>query len=443
MSISRRDLFVAGAGLVAAGGCARIANSARRQSRDLGYRSPSGTESERLLNRLSFGWSSQEERTFQELGKEQYLESQLRASFPEPLELTLQVQSLDAIRLQAVELMEIPRARVVEQLQSAAILRATYSPNQLKERMVDFWSNHFNIYSGKADGAFFKGNEEEQIVRKFALGKFPEMLKSITKSPSMLVYLDNQLNFKGHPNENFARELLELHSLGIDGGYTQKDIQEVARCLTGWAMETRFLRPKGSFRFDEEKHDLGAKVVLGVKIPSGGGLSDGEAVLDLLANHPSTAKHLARKLVTHFTGGRHEELEKKVATQYANTGGDISAMMRVIVQAPELTNGPTKLRRPFDFLVACLRRSNAETDGGPALQTELRKMGQLLYDWPLPDGYPVDQVSWATNMLPRWQFAYNLAHGKIKETSVPNEYLKVEGRQLLARRLASPEFQVV
>jgi uncharacterized protein (DUF1800 family) len=396
-----------------------------------------------LLNRLSFGWSSQEERTFQELGKEQYLESQLRASFPEPLELTLQVQSLDAIRLQAVELMEIPRARVVEQLQSAAILRATYSPNQLKERMVDFWSNHFNIYSGKADGAFFKGNEEEQIVRKFALGKFPEMLKSMTKSPSMLVYLDNQLNFKGHPNENFARELLELHSLGIDGGYTQKDIQEVARCLTGWAMETRFLRPKGSFRFDEERHDLGAKVVLGVKIPSGGGLSDGEAVLDLLANHPSTAKHLARKLVTHFTGGRHEELEKKVATQYANTGGDISAMMRVIVQAPELTIGPTKLRRPFDYLVACLRRSNAETDGGLALQTELRKMGQLLYDWPLPDGYPVDQVSWATNMLPRWQFAYNLAHGKIKETSVPNEYLKVEGRQLLARRLASPEFQVV
>jgi uncharacterized protein (DUF1800 family) len=269
------------------------------------------------------------------------------------------------------------------------------------------------------------------------------MLKSMTKSPSMLVYLDNQLNFKGHPNENFARELLELHSLGIDGGYTQKDIQEVARCLTGWAMETRFLRPKGSFRFDEERHDLGAKVVLGVKIPSGGGLSDGEAVLDLLANHPSTAKHLARKLVTHFTGGRHEELEKKVATQYANTGGDISAMMRVIVQAPELTIGPTKLRRPFDYLVACLRRSNAETDGGPALQTELRKMGQLLYDWPLPDGYPVDQVSWATNMLPRWQFAYNLAHGKIKETSVPNEYLKVEGRQLLARRLASPEFQVV
>jgi uncharacterized protein (DUF1800 family) len=359
------------------------------------------------------------------------------------LELTLQVQSLDAIRLQAVELMEIPRARVVEQLQSAAILRATYSPNQLKERMVDFWSNHFNIYSGKADGAFFKGNEEEQIVRKFALGKFPEMLKSMTKSPSMLVYLDNQLNFKGHPNENFARELLELHSLGIDGGYTQKDIQEVARCLTGWAMETRFLRPKGSFRFDEERHDLGAKVVLGVKIPSGGGLSDGEAVIDLLANHPSTAKHLARKLVTHFTGGKHEELEKKVATQYANTGGDISAMMRVIVQAPELTNGPTKLRRPFDYLVACLRRSNAETDGGPALQTELRKMGQLLYDWPLPDGYPVDQVSWATNMLPRWQFAYNLSHGKIKETSVPNEYLKVEGRQLLARRLASPEFQVV
>jgi uncharacterized protein (DUF1800 family) len=287
---------------------------------------------------LTFGWSSQEEHTFQELGKEQYLESQLRATFPEPLELTLQVQSLDAIRLQAVELMEIPRARVVEQLQSAAILRATYSPNQLKERMVDFWSNHFNIYSGKADGAFFKGNEEEQIVRKFALGKFPEMLKSMTKSPSMLVYLDNQLNFKGHPNENFARELLELHSLGIDGGYTQKDIQEVARCLTGWAMETRFLRPKGSFRFDEERHDLGAKVVLGLKIPSGGGLSDCEAVLDLLANHPSTAKHLARKLVTHFTGGRHEELEKKVATQYANTGGDISAMMRVIVQAPELTN---------------------------------------------------------------------------------------------------------
>lgn len=448
MAISRREILsgvgLAGVGLagISLPGCARLAGEYRRRTHDLAYSDPKVSEDEKFLNRVTYGWSTSEQKAFDELGKATYINKQLAANFEEPIELNLQVNSLDCVRMNAVELMEIPKGRVIEQLQCAAILRATYSPNQLKERLVDFWSNHFNIYSGKADGAFFKGNEEEHIIRKFALGSFPEMLKAIAHSPSMLVYLDNQLNVKGHPNENFARELLELHSLGIDGGYTQKDIQEVARCLTGWRMEDRRFRPKGSFLFDPDKHDEGAKQVLGKKIPPNGGRKDGEAVLDIMIQHPATAAHLAKKLVTHFTGSRNEDLEKKVAAKYQSSKGEIAEMVRIILESDALMQGVPRLRRPFDFMIATLRRSNALTDGGVDLQNELSKMGQLLYDWPLPDGYPSDQLSWATNMLPRWQFAYDLAHNKIKNTSIPRNVLKEKSPKLLAQLLTHPDFQV-
>jgi uncharacterized protein (DUF1800 family) len=444
MAISRRDLIL-GAGVAGASltGCARVATEYRRRTHDFAFAEPKVSEDEKFLNRVTFGWSTEEQKTLSALGRQEYINRQLKADFEEPIELTLQVQSLDCVRMQSVELMEIPKGRVIEQLQCAAILRATYSPNQLRERLVDFWSNHFNIYSGKADGAFFKGNEEEQIIRKHALGSFPEMLKAIAHSPSMLVYLDNQLNVKGHPNENFARELLELHSLGIDGGYSQKDIQEVARCLTGWRMEDRRFKLKGSFRFDPSQHDEGMKRVLGTVIPPNGGKRDGALVLDLLVEHPATAKHLAKKLVTHLTGSRNEALEQIVVEKYRSSKGNIAEMVRPIVESEALMSGTPRLRRPFDFLVASLRRTNALTDGGVALQRELAKMGQLLYDWPLPDGYPVDQISWATNMLPRWQFGYDLTHGKVKNTSIPGSVLAQRNPSQLARILATPDFQVI
>jgi uncharacterized protein (DUF1800 family) len=463
MSLSRRDALLIG-GAAALAGCGRVATEVRRRKKVEPWREPSDPKTTRLLDRMTFGWSAEEEATYALLGHDQYVERQLKANFDEPVELSLQLQNLDCLRMQAVELMELPRGRVIQQLQAAAILRGVYSPNQLRERMIDFWSNHFNIYSQKKDGAFFKGNQEEQIMREHALGSFREMAKKMARSPAMLLYLDNEQNSKEHPNENYARELLELHTLGIYGGYTQKDIQEVARCLTGWKMETRYLggllqgniRPKakGSFRFDEKVHDDGEKIVLGKRVPAGSGEADGDRVLEIVLDHPATSKHLARKLVMFFTGSRSEALEATVARAYTSSKGDITAMVRPILLSEELMKGDPILRRPFDFLCAALRRSGAITDGGPALQDYLRKLGQPMYEWPMPDGYPVDQLSWANTILPRWQFAYDVAFGKIPNTTVKADAMPMiasiigkgsgltkDRQRLLASHLAAPEFQ--
>ncbi len=468
MSISRRDAIIiggAGLGAVALSGCGRVASEVRRRKGAEPWREPSDPKTTRLLDRMTFGWSPDEEKLYASLGKETYIERQLKADFDEPVELQMQLGSVDAINMEPVELMDFPRERVIEDLQCAAILRATYGANQLKERMVDFWSNHFNIYSQKKDGAFFKGVEEEEIIRKYAMGNFGDMAKAMSKSPAMMMYLDNEQNVKAHPNENYARELLELHTLGIYGGYTQKDVQEVARCLSGWKVEDRHLVTQlfahegppvaqGLFRFDPKVHDDGEKLVLGQVIPAGGGIKDGERVVQIAIDHPSTAKHLAKKLVLFFTGSRSQGLEVRVAGEYQRTKGDIPSMLRPILQSDEMLAGDPILKRPFNFMVACLRRSGALTDGGPAVQAHLSKLGQPMYEWPMPDGYPVDQLNWANIVLPRWQFAYDLAFGKIANTTIQADSLpmieKIVGEgsgltkqrmRLLANHLAAPEFQ--
>ena len=466
MSLTRREAILLGgtAALAAASatGCGRVATEVRRRKKAEPWREPSDPKTTRLLDRMTFGWSTEEEAIYVSLGHNTYIEKQLKADFDEPLDLTFQLGNLDCLRMQSVELMDVQRERIIEELQCAAILRATYSPNQLKERMVDFWSNHFNIYSQKKDGAFFKSSEEEQIIREHALGSFKEMATKMSQSPAMLLYLDNEQNAKEHPNENYARELLELHTLGIYGGYSQKDIQEVARCLTGWKVEDRHILAQhqfppvaeGSFRFDKEAHDDDGKTVLGHQIPAGGGVHDGEMVLAIVVNHPSTSKHLARKLVKFFTGSQSPSLEKAVADAYLSSNGDITAMVRPILFSEELTTGDPIIRRPLDFICASLRRAAAITDGGPDIQRYLRKLGQPMYEWPMPDGYPVDQLSWANTILPRWQFAYDLSFGKIANTTVKADAMPIiskiagegsgltkERMRLLAGHLSAPEFQ--
>ena len=190
--------------------------------------------------------------------------------------------------------------RLIGALRQSAILRAVYSRRQLQERMVEFWSDHFNIYAFKGQGPQFKVVDDHETIRAHALGKFRDLLGASARSAAMLGYLDNTSNRKGVPNENYARELMELHTLGVHGGYTQRDVKEVARCLTGWTTEKHWHR--GRFLFDPDAHDNGAKQVLGLTIAPGGGVTDGERVLDMLAGHPSTARHLARKLCVHFLG---------------------------------------------------------------------------------------------------------------------------------------------
>jgi uncharacterized protein (DUF1800 family) len=234
---------------------------------------------------------------------------------------------------------------------------------------------------------------------------------------------------------------MELHTLGVDGGYTQKDVQEVARCLTGWTIEDRFMQPRGNFRFDKDLHDDGAKVVLGHRIPPGGGERDGEMVLDILAKHPSTARFIARKMVRYFYGEEDAPLIAETTEIYQKTTGDIKAMVKHLMTTPRLLTAPPTMKRPFDFIVSTLRATNANTDGHKNVQDYLDRMGQPLFQWPMPDGYPDKTVAWTGSLLTRWNFTIALLQGEVNETSVPD--LKKADKdalleQVFARRKDDP-----
>ncbi|HEY3780920.1 MAG TPA: DUF1800 domain-containing protein [Fimbriimonadaceae bacterium] len=458
MNATRRELLKIGVLAGAAstlGGCgflsAKVAQKERGSAQPLPQEIP--PEEDRMLNRLGFGPNSADLASYRQLGSTAFIDQQLKGDQPEDAALTLQLARLDVLQLEPSDLWDLPFERVLFQLQQAAILQAAYGRNQLRERMVDFWSNHFNIYGRKGNTGYAKGVEESQIIRANALGDFPTMLKAMAHSPAMLEYLDNQRNVRGVPNENYARELMELHTLGLHGGYTQKDVQEVARCFTGWTIETRFLRPKGHFRFDPDLHDYGPKTVLGHEIAAGGGEQDAMLVLDILSSHPSTARFISTKLCSYFMGEPDPDLADKMFVDYLSSSGDIKAILRPLLVSGELQTDKPILKRPFDFMVSALRYTNADTDGGKAIQDHLDKMGEPLYQWPMPDGYPTKASSWTSSLLPRWNFAAALSEGKVGGTSIPDKAqgprtksfsavsAPLEDKNLLAVQLASPEFQ--
>ncbi|MGV3615084.1 MAG: DUF1800 domain-containing protein [Fimbriimonas sp.] len=420
--LTRREALQAlGVGAVAAGvaGCAPIAARVRKRAERAAFALPKGPTAPavRLFGRAGFGHRPGDLADYARDGHAKTVERLLRADAKEDPALTMQIMRLEVFRVDAMELRDLPEHEVLRQLQQAAVLRAVYGANPLQERMSDFWTNHFCIYGRKGWAAFRKGADETAVVRENALGKFPAMLRASARSPAMLGFLDAEVNRKGNPNENYAREILELHTLGVEGGYTQRDIQEVARCFTGWTLEDRFLRRRGTFTFDPDRHD-GEKTVLGKRIPAGGGERDGERVLDILAAHPATAEFLAKKLAMHFLGKRSPEVEGEIAAAYAKTGGDIRAMLRPVLLSEEFATSPPILKRPLDLVVSALRAVDATTDANRPLLAQLAAMGQPLYEWPMPDGYPSDTQTWAGAMLPRWNFAFALGEGKIEGTSV-------------------------
>lgn len=427
--INRREFLVAAG---AAGSVTALTGCSGAIRSILGSRLPETIEpptarclpAYRLLNRIGFGPTPGQPALVADLGHEQYIREQLEANRKEDAALLAQIGRLDAFMMESSELRDLPEGELIRQLQQAALLRATYSPNQLQERMVEFWTDHFNIYGRKAYAAWRKPKDELTVVRSNALGKFPEMLMASAKSPAMLEYLDNQVNEKGAANENYAREILELHSLGVDGGYTQRDVQEVARCFTGWTIENRFGRPRGRFRFDESLHDPGEKSVLGHRIPAGGGVEDGETVIHILSLHPSTARHISKKLCQKFIGEAPERLVAACCDRFLASQGDIRETLRPILFSPLLIESPPILKRPFDFVVSALRALGAATDGGPGVNRHLEAMGQPMYEWPMPDGYPVAAEAWTGSLLARWNFALALCSGSISGTSAPIQQLK-------------------
>lgn len=416
MKASRRELLGLGAAALAAAGCSRIAYRVTGNPIPEQLVPPKNPgPNVRLAHRIGFGARPGELHAIEKMGHRDWVKLQLAAQQEEPLILQYHLNRIDVLRIDGRELRDFSEDLVLRQLQQAAILRATLSPNALRERMVDFWSNHFNIFARKGLSAFRTAKDQSDVIRKHALGKFPDMVKASAHSPAMLAFLDNIQSRAIGPNENYARELMELHTLGVNGGYTQKDVREVARCFTGWTIEWRMVN-WGKYRFRKEWHDPGEKVVLGHRIPAGGGKSDGDRVLDIVTSHPSTARHIASKMCRHFLGVTEGPWVDRLAAIYTETGGDIRAMLEPMLTSEDLQTSAPLVKRPFDYLVASLKATAAETDGELPLQRHLVAMGQPLYQWPMPDGYPDRTAAWTGSLLARWNYAIALCRNEINGT---------------------------
>ncbi|HKV35139.1 MAG TPA: DUF1800 domain-containing protein [Pyrinomonadaceae bacterium] len=350
--------------------------------------------------------------------------------------------------------------RIVAELQASRILRAVYSERQLQEVMVDFWTNHFNVFAGKGADRWLLPSYDRDTIRPNALGKFSELLLATAQSPAMLFYLDNfqsvspdanrgrgmmrqnqqtQQRPRRGINENYARELMELHTLGVDGGYTQKDVQEVARCFTGWTIfqprggaaavnamtgGEAARRTAGTFFFNARAHDDGEKIVLGHKISAGGGFKDGLTVLDILADHPATAKFIATKLVRHFVSDTPPPaLVDRAAAAFTKSDGDIRETLKAIFFSNEF-NSPeayrAKIKRPFELVISAIRTLGADTNGGPGTHQWIVRMGEPLYGFQTPNGYSDAAESWVNTggLLERMNFGLALAGNRIQGTRV-------------------------
>lgn len=339
------------------------------------------------------------------------------------------------------------RLQALSELIQATVLRQVFSERQLFEVMVDFWTNHFNIYAMKDDCRYLKTWDDGQVIRRYALGKFRDLLMASAKSPAMLVYLDNRSNIKGYPQENYAREVMELHTLGVDGGYTQKDVQEVARAFTGWSVITPNKNMSeadysqiGAFRFRKRLHDQRVKVVLGELFPAGGGLEDGERVIEMLAAHPRTAEHVSRKLVQRFVDDTPPPaLVARAAQTFQQSDGEIRAVLGTIFHSDEFkTSFGKKMKRPLEFVASALRileasltdvemnrvtlRAGKKFKREPVAQS-LRALGQVPFMWPSPNGYPDVAQAWvnSSNLLTRWNFALALTSNELMEFEVATQ----------------------
>ena len=324
------------------------------------------------------------------------------------------------------------------ELQQAKVLRALYGERQLQEVMTDFWFNHFNIYLNKDADQYLVTAYERDTIRAHALGKFKDLLLATAQSPAMLFYLDNWASMgpkspqaiaanKGKPgqavaglNENYGRELMELHTLGVNGGYTQHDVTELARVLTGWTIQP--LEQGAAYQFDLKKHDPGDKLVLGQTIPENG-QNEGLQMLDILAHHPSTAKFVCRKLAMRFVADDPPPvLVDRLAQKFLATDGDIREVLRTLFKSPEFWSPKTyraKVKTPFEFAISSLRATGTDvTSAGPLLGI-LSRMGMPLYQMVPPTGYSMTASTWMSSeaLIDRMNFALDLSNGKVGGTN--------------------------
>jgi uncharacterized protein (DUF1800 family) len=378
--------------------------------------SPAERAAAHLLRRLTYGPRPGEIARVTETGVEAFIEQQLAPeSITDPQAWWL-ARRIETLSLKAPDIFNLSAEETISDLRRATLLRALYSERQLLEVMVEFWSDHFNIFAGKADCAWLKVIDDREVIRPHALGRFRDLLRASATSPAMLVYLDGRASHRGNPNENYARELLELHTLGVDGGYTQNDVRELARALTGWQVRNHFWR--GRVHFEQAAHDEGSVSALGSRFAVNHE-HDLDRVIDLVSGHPSTAHFISTKLCRRFVSDDPPtSLITQVATRFSQSDGDIRETLRTLFRAPEFLNAPPKFKRPYTFAVSALRALGAASNGGEQLQDHLRALGQLPFNWPTPDGYPEGEEHWRAQLLARWNFAFDLTGGHIKGTSV-------------------------
>ncbi len=371
--------------------------------------------------------------------------------------------------------LQVAQRRLVTELQSGRVARALLTERQLNEVMTDFWLNHFSVYVQKGQPEHYMlASYENDVIRPNALGKFRTLLGAVAKSPAMLFYLDNwesqvdsarpRLNAQGRPipsftpaqaqrlvdqrqraglpmpagvttqnvqqvvtaqrrrglNENYGRELLELHTLGVDGGYTQDDVINAARALTGW---TLVKPPVSEFTFRPQLHDAGEKVLLGHRLAAGRGLEDGEEVLDIVARHPATAHYIAFKLARRFVSDTPStDLVNRAAETFTRTDGDIREVLRTIITSPEFfarSATRTKVKTPFEVVVSTLRAVNAQPDSTPRTAAQVAFLGQPIYGHQTPNGWPETADQWMNtgSILNRINFGVAVAANRVPGAS--------------------------
>jgi uncharacterized protein (DUF1800 family) len=320
---------------------------------------------------------------------------------------------------------------VNQDLADAKLFRAVYSNRQLEAVLTDFWYNHFNVFLDKGADRYMVTSYERDAIRPFVLGKFKDLLLATAQSPAMLFYLDNFQSVRSDMdgknlgakrgkrglNENYGRELMELHTLGVDGGYTQKDVTEVARCFTGWTI--REPRRGGGFEFNERQHDPGEKHVLGVTIPANGGIEDGYKVIEILSRQPATAHFISKSLAIRFVSDDPPEaLVQRMADTFQKSDGDLREVMRTMIYAPEFwaqDEYHAKIKSPFEMVVSALRATNADVDFTNAVSGQLNQLGEPLYKKQEPTGYSNKGSEWMNSaaLLGRMNFALNLASNHV------------------------------
>ena len=426
----------------------------------LGLPSPSYADSQSIntktinvLNRLSFGPRPGDIERVKSMGINNYIQSQLRPeTIKESPKVTQKIAKLTNFYLVPTELYKknIPRLKkgaksftqqqriemnknvrkVLRESEDARLIQAIFSQKQLQEVMVDFWFNHFNISVDKGNlTRLLVGTYERDAIRPYVLGNFRNLLGSTAHHPAMLFYLDNWLNtapdsqgargrFKGL-NENYARELMELHTIGVNGGYTQQDIITLARIFTGWGIQRRGGDGSG-FKFFPERHDNSDKIFLGIPIKAGG-IEEGEKALDILASHPSTASLISYKLAQYFVADRPPgSLVNKLAKRFQQTNGNIRSVLETLFNSPEFWQEKyynSKFKTPYQYIVSAARASNTDKPRWGKIKQFLEQLGMKLYACKTPDGYKNTKEAWLNSdaMMRRISFATIISRGQLNQ----------------------------